>query len=137
MRFNFSRTLFILLMVLAVCKTAWATAEWQVLQNIRLDAKPVDVIVAADNRWIYLLNDRGRLLIYGTNGQLRDRIDVGPDIDRIKAGPREDLVFLISQTRSTVQLISVSVIESIDTSSAPFKGPADAPITVAVFSDFQ
>ncbi|GAB6906400.1 exported hypothetical protein [Desulfosarcina cetonica] len=137
MHFTIMKRLMFLFFMLFAGTTAWAKAEWQVLENIQLAAKPLDVIVAADNRWIYLLDDQGQLAIYGTNGQLRETIAVGRDVDQIKAGPREDLVFLLSRARQTVQLISVNVIEEFDTRTAPSKGPADAPITIAVFSDFQ
>lgn len=111
--------------------------EWHVLQTLQLSDAPLDMIVSADNRFIYLLNDKGQLLVYDANGRVRDTIDVGRDIDHIKAGPREDLLFLLSRSRGKVQLISISMIEDIDTENAPFRGPRDAPVTIAVFSDFQ
>lgn len=111
--------------------------EWQVLQTVRLTGTPLDMLVSPDNRWIYLLNDKGQLSIYDTNGRLKDAIDVGQDIDHIKAGPREDLLFLLSRSSGKVELISISMIEDIGTENAPYKGPRDAPITIAVFGDFQ
>jgi protein-disulfide isomerase len=111
--------------------------EWQVLQTLRLTAAPLDMIVSADNRWIYLLDDNGRLLIYDVNGQVKDSIDVGRDVDHIKVGPREDLVFLLSRVSNSVQLIRINMIEDISLENAPVQGPRDAPVTIAVFSDFQ
>jgi protein-disulfide isomerase len=111
--------------------------EWQVLQTLRLTAAPLDMIVSADNRWIYLLDDNGRLLIYDANGQVKDSIDVGRNVDHIKVGPREDLVFLLSRVSSSVQLIRINMIEDISLENAPVRGPRDAPVTIAVFSDFQ
>lgn len=115
----------------------WAKADWQVIHSLNLKTTPVDVVVSSDNRWIYLLDNQGQLLIYGFNGQLRDTINVGSDIDEIKAGPREDLLFLLSRSKSSLQLISINVIENINIERAPYEGPEQAPITVAVFSDFQ
>jgi hypothetical protein len=67
----------------------------------------------------------------------RDTIAVGDSVDTIKAGPREDILFLSSRKDSTVQLITLEFIQNIDVSQSPFKGQADAPIAIAVFSDFQ
>lgn len=44
---------------------------------------------------------------------------------------------LSSRTGSTVQLITLDFIQNINVTGSPFKGPADAPIAIAVFSDFQ
>lgn len=111
--------------------------EWRVLQTLQLSDALLDVIVSADNRFIYLLNDKGQLLVYDANGRVRDTIDVGRDVDRIKTGPSEGLLFLLSRASGKVQLVSISMIEDIDTENAPFLGPRDAPVTIAVFSDFQ
>lgn len=117
--------------------SVWAETDWQVLQTLKLDTKPMDILMAADNRWIYILDDQGRVLIYGTNGRLKDTIAVGRGVDEIKAGPRDDLLFLLNRNAGTIQLASVNVREAIDTQYAPIKGPVDAPVTIAVFSDFQ
>ena len=114
-----------------------AKTDWQVVQTLKLNTEPVDILMAANNRWIYILDDLGQINIYETNGRLKDTIDVGRDIDQIKAGPREDLLFLLSRTTGTIKLVSVSVFEEIDIRDAPVKGPVDAPVTIAVFSDFQ
>jgi glutaredoxin len=114
-----------------------AKTELQVLRTLRLSGPPLDMMVSTDNRWIYFLNDKGQLLIYDANGQVKDTIEVGRDIDHIQAGPREDLLFLLSRSTSSVKLISISMIEDINTENAPYQGPPDAPVTIAVFSDFQ
>jgi protein-disulfide isomerase len=130
--------LIVIVMVLGwVGSAAGEKTEWQVLQTLRLTAAPLDMIVSADNRWIYLLDDNGRLLIYDVNGQVKDSIDVGRDVDHIKVGPSEDLVFLLSRVSNSVQLIRINMIEDISLENAPVQGPRDAPVTIAVFSDFQ
>ena len=92
---------------------------------------------SVNGKWVFILTEQGQILIYASNGMLRDTIDVGDSIDSIKAGPREDILFLSSRTDSTFQLITLDFIHNIDVSDSPFKGPADATIAIAVFSDFQ
>jgi hypothetical protein len=114
-----------------------AKTDWQVRQKFQLDQAPIDMLVSSGNKWIYILTSDGQIVIYSARGQLKDTINVGPDIDQIKAGPREDMLFLLSRESKTVQVISVDFTEDITTRGSPAKGPADAPVTVAVFSDFQ
>jgi hypothetical protein len=114
-----------------------AKTDWQVRQKFQLDQAPIDMLVSSDNKWIYILTSDGQIVIYSARGKLKDTINVGPDIDQIKAGPREDMLFLLSSASKTVQVITIDFTEDISTRGSPAKGPADAPVTVAVFSDFQ
>ena len=129
----------ITIMVISICLTmpALAKTEFQVRQRFELDQVPVDMLVSSSNKWIYILTSQGQIVIYTARGQLRDTIDVGPDVDQIKAGPRDDVLFLLSRKSKSVQVITVDFTEEITTRGSPSKGPADAPVVIAVFSDFQ
>lgn len=137
MKRSFIGLIAIISVLLPLTTFSLAKTEWQVLKTLKLAAKPVDMLISTNNRWIYILNDQQQLLIYELNGRLKDTIDVGGNADQIKAGPRQDLLFLLSRESGTVQIISVNMIEEINVQGAPFKGPPDAPITITVFSDFQ
>ena len=125
---------FIVLTVFTPCQ---AEVEWTLHRTFKTQQPPRDVETSVNGKWVFILTERGEILIYASNGQLRDTIIVGESIDRIKAGPREDILFLSSRKDSTVQLITLDFIQKINVSESPFKGPADAPIAIAVFSDFQ
>ena len=114
-----------------------AKTDWQVRQKLQLEQAPVDMLVSSNNKWVYILTSDGQILIYATSGGLKDSILVGPDVDQIKAGPRDDMLFLLSRESKSVQIITIDFTEDIATRGSPVKGPADAPVTVAVFSDFQ
>jgi protein-disulfide isomerase len=126
-----------ILLLAALPLVSWADADWQVLQTIELKDRPLDMVVSDTNNQVYVLTDRGQILIYGSNGDLRATIDVGKGADRMQAGPREDILFLLNRKKSTIQMISISVSENIPIEGAPFKGLPDAPVTIVVFSDFQ
>ena len=130
---------FMVIIILSLCITmpALAKTEYQVRQKLQLKQAPIDLLVSSSNKWIYILSNEGQITIYTTRGQLRDTIDVGPDIDQIKAGPRDDMLFLLSRENKSVQVITIDFTEEITIQGSPIKGPADAPVTVAVFSDFQ
>ena len=114
-----------------------ATVEWDVRQTLKIEKRPRDAVVSVNGKWIYVLTDGGEILIYAPNGRLRDRISVGDSIDGIKAGPREDTLLLTSRKDSTIQIITLDFIYNINVEGSPFKGPADAPVVIATFNDFQ
>jgi hypothetical protein len=127
----------IMIACLGLTTPALAKTDWQVRQKLQLEQVPIDMLVTSNNKWIYILTSDGQIVIYSTRGQLKDTISVGPDIDQIESGPREDMLFLLSRESKSVQIITIDFTEEITTAGSPVKGPAEAPVTVAVFSDFQ
>ena len=114
-----------------------AEVEWNLHRTFKTQKTPLDVDISIDGRWVFVLAEHGEIFIYSSNGRLKDTIHVGDTIDEIKAGPREDILFLSSRKDSTVQLITLDFVQQIDITGSPFKGPADAPVAITVFSDFQ
>ena len=114
-----------------------ATVEWNILQTLKIEKKPRDVAMSVNGKWIYVLTDDGEVLIYSPTGNLLDRISVGKTIDGIKQGPREDILLLTSRKDATVKIIALDFIKTINVEGSPFKGPADAPVVMVVFNDFQ
>lgn len=129
--------LLMLMLVILWCAPSRATVEWDIQRTLKLKTLPRDVAVSSNGRWIYVLDNQGSILIYSPAGVLTDKIEIGKHVDQIKAGPREDLLVLMSRERQTVELLSIDFIRKINVSGAPFKGPANAPVVVAVFSEFQ
>lgn len=114
-----------------------ALVEWDIQRTLKLEEAPIDVAVSHNGRWIHILTDQRDILIYSADGKLNDIIPVGKSVDGIKVGPRENIFFLTSRKDKMVQVLVLEFIQNIDVSGSPFKGPADAPVVIAVFSDFQ
>ena len=93
--------------------------------------------ISRNGSWIFVLTDQGKILIYSSKGSLDSTIDIGNHVDQIKAGPVDELLIVKSSKNKTVQLLALDFVKTIDISGAPFKGPADAPVVIAVFSEFQ
>lgn len=127
--------------VLLICAglpaAAPAAVEGRVHQTLQLKQKPLDMVVSAQGNWIFVLTEAGRIEVYSPGGVLSGSVAVGADVDRIAAGPREDLLLLQSSRNQTIQILVLEFIRAIETEGSPFKGTADAPVTIAVFSDFQ
>ncbi len=111
--------------------------EWTIQKTLKMEKSPLDIAVSSNGKWIFVLIDQGSILIYSANGKLKDKLAVGNYVNGIEAGPREDILLLTSRKNKTVQVIALEFIHNIDISGSPFRGPVDAPVRIAVFSDFQ
>lgn len=117
--------------------SAHAVVEWNVEKTFKLEKPPLDVAVSSDGQWVFVLAEGGKLFIYSQDGTLRDSLAVGGQVDGVAAGPRDDMVFLSSRKNATIQTIILDYVFDINTAGVPFKGPANAPVTIVVFDDFQ
>ena len=111
--------------------------EWNVYKTMQLDETPIDVALTADGRRIFVLTEKGEVLIYSSTNKMEAKIDVGKHVDQIKLGPRGETLILRSGKNKTVELVTLDFIQKINISGSPFKGPQDAPVVIAVFDDFQ
>ncbi len=121
----------------AVFSPCFAVLEWSVLNQLKLDTPPIDIAVSLNDKWVFVLNDRGEVLVFSKEGSFKEKIIVGKHIDQIKVGPRENLLYLNSRRNKTVDIVEFDFIHNINAADSPWKGPADAPVVIAVFTDFE
>ena len=133
-RFVFLLTLSIILALFAPC---FAAVEWDIPKTLNLKRPPLDMAISRSGTWIFILMDQGEILVYSSNGNLDSKIKIGTHVDQIEAGPVDEILILKSRKDKTVQILTLDFIKTIDLSGSPFKGPADAPVAIAVFSEFQ
>lgn len=114
-----------------------AEVDQELLGTLELDRAPLDIAVSLSGNQVYVLDDQSRVLIFNTKGQLIDQLKVPAGTDQIRIGPRDDLLFLGSRNDKTVQVLRLTFSYEIDLTDVPFKGPANAPVAIVVFSDFQ
>jgi hypothetical protein len=118
-------------------QTAQADVEWKIIKDLDLKAKPLDIAPSADGRWLFILTP-GEVLIFSIpEGNITDRFPVDKDFDRIAPLPRPDLLTLTSSTKNALQVIRFEPIYKMNLTGLPFKGRQEAPVTIAVFSDYQ
>ena len=131
-----SVSIFILtpLLVMALLVYSHGEVKWDVLKTYKIQETPVDVAVSP--KWLFVLTDQGQVIIYSPDGQLMGKIPVGKTVDRIDTTLRDDMLFLSSSTDKTIKLLNLDFIQKIST-LGPFKGAVNAPLVIAVFSDFQ
>jgi len=114
-----------------------ADVEWKILKELDLKTTPLDIAPSVDGKWLFILTPGEILIFLISEGTISDRIPVDKDFDRIAPLRRPDLLSLTSSTKKTLQVIHFEAIYKLDLTGLPFKGPQEAPVTVAVFDDYQ
>ena len=113
------------------------SVELNLYKTLQLDKTPIDMAVSPDGSRIFVLSEKGEVVIYSAAGKIEAKIDVGQHVDQLKLGPRGDTLILKSGKNKTVEIVTIDFIQKINVSGSPFKVPEDAAVVVAVFDDFE
>lgn len=116
---------------------AAADIEWQAGPALKTATAPLDVATSADGSRTFVLIEGGKVQIYDQAGNNRDTIEVDPGMDRITSTGAGNLIIVSSHKNSVAQQIEISYRFPFDYTDAPFLGKAEAPVVLALFSDFQ
>jgi len=111
--------------------------EWQLQQSWPTSAKTIDMAHSLDGKFTFILNDQQQVQVFNKQGQLQGNIPVEKGVSAIDIAPRGEALYLVNTDKQTFSSIAVSFVVNVDITGSPFKGPADAPIVVSVFSDFE
>lgn len=116
--------------------------DLEISRTFKTAGEPLDIAATLDGRWTFVLAKGGKLHVFAENGSLLGTADVDPAMDRIAASGLEaanipEKIHLSGSKSKTIQTVSLSLALTIDTKGSPFLGPENAPVTLAVFSDFE
>ena len=116
---------------------ASAELEWTVRKQVPLTSAPLDNAVSADGQSLYILS-AGEILVYSlARNKTINTIPIEGEFDSITVSPKGNSLIVTSSAGKSLKIIDLEFIQNIDVSGLPLKGPADAPVTIAVFSDYQ
>jgi hypothetical protein len=122
---------------ISVPRPVHAKMEWTITKQINLDTPPLDAATSWDGKLIFVLVP-GEILVYSiSKDTVTDRIPVDKVFDRITRFEKNHVLVLTSSSAKTLEIVQLGLVHEIDLSGLPFMGPADAPVTIAVFSDYQ
>jgi hypothetical protein len=127
----------IFLMFLICPFSASAEVDWTVQRIINLEKRPVDTVVSIRGTYMYILTDDGIIHVYDSDGNSKGQIEAGKEVDQIATGPGDEQLILKSSRNKEVRTISVDFIQEINIKGSPYKGNADAPVVIVVFTDYQ
>jgi len=131
--------LFFLVMVifLAAAPISFAGVNMDVAHKLTLENPPLDVVSTPDGKFMFVLSEKGTISAFDQDGVLQNKIHVGKEVDRIRMDPQGSRLYVTSRSEKSVQVISLDFFVEINTADTPSKGPQNAPVVLAVFSDFQ
>jgi hypothetical protein len=122
---------------LAAAPVLAADFEWTVTKQLKLEASPLDVAPSADGQWLFILAP-GEILVYSVKeDKVVKHIPVDKAFDRVIHSAGDNTLILSSRSGQALEMIQLEPVYKIDVSGLPFKGPEHAPVTIAVFSDYQ
>ena len=114
-----------------------AELEWTFREQIPLTSAPLDNAVSTDGKLLYILS-AGKILVYSlTQNKTINTIPIESEYDNIAVSPQGNSLIVTSSAGKSLKIIDLEFSYNIDISGLPLKGPADAPVTIAVFSDYQ
>ncbi len=107
------------------------------LQTMTTEEPPLDVVIPANGRYIFILTQGGRVNVLGPDGRSLGKIIVAATVEGIEASPDGSILFLRDRQSKNIQIVAVEYLAEINTTNAPFLGKPGAPVVVTVFSDFE
>ncbi len=111
--------------------------QWQVENSWELPGKPIDLVYSLDGQRVFILTDQQQVLVYAADGNLLGKIAVKKGVSSIDIAPRGERLYLLNDKDNSFTDLSVDFVVDIDIKGSPFLGKVDAPVTIAVFTDFQ
>jgi predicted DsbA family dithiol-disulfide isomerase len=124
-------------LTLACATAALAGVETKLLKSFAIEGVPLSVVMTYDGQSLYVLTDKNEVLIYGSEGGLRDRLKLDEPTDSLLVSPRGDALILGSKEKKSVRIMALDFIRNIPTAGSAFRGPENAPVSVVLFTDFQ
>ena len=118
---------------------ALAKTEWKLEPVVELDEKPIDTALTADGKKAYVLTKKNILIYDLQKSQIIDAIPLEKKYNSISVAPKGDVLVLTrgSIFEKTISKITLYQTFDIPIGTSPIIGPADARVTLTVFSDFQ
>ena len=110
---------------------------WKVVREFQLANPPVDIAHSLDGRYAFVLTAENEVEVYDAAGTLQGTIPVDKGVTSIALDPRGQYLHMSDREKKKFYTLAVDVIANITTDDAPTKGNKDAPVTIAIFSDFQ
>ena len=129
--------LFIIISWILVPQFSYAEIDTTLIKQTNLDVQPLDIAASVDGKMIYVLA-QGEILVYSIDeGKVSNRITIDKDFDKLTYADKNNVLILTSSSSKKLKIIQVDFIYDIALDGLPFKGPANAAVTIAVFDDYQ
>jgi len=124
-----------LLLTLFQAMPGMAAMQVEGVQAQRLPKAALDVAATLDGARVYVLLKGGEVQVLAPSGELLGRFSVAAEAEQLAVSPEGDRLYLTSGQE--LQIVELATLHDLPVLNSPVRGPADAPVTLTVFSDFQ
>jgi protein-disulfide isomerase len=111
--------------------------EWKVQSSWKVEGKPLDMVHSLDHKLVFILSTEKNVLVYDNKGVLQGKIPVGENVTAIDIAPQGESLYLIDAEAKSFTSVALSYVVDIDTTGGYFLGNPEAPVTIALFTDFE
>lgn len=129
---------FILLVSLLLLSTnAYAALEWQLDKPLELQQAPLASVSSSDGQRLYVLGAEGAIEVFTADGKRETVIELPFKAESLAISADGRRLFLREADKKELQVLKLQERYTIPQGNSPFMGPAEAAVSVVVFSDFQ
>ena len=126
----------VLIALMLIPAAVFGAFEAKSVLNTTVEMPVLDTATGPDDNLVFLLTQKAVLIYSVSDQKVLDRIPLNETYDHLAVLDDERLVVTDSAS-SRVNVISFNQVFEIDLTDRAFKGPADAPVTLVVFDDYQ
>ena len=137
MKLKTAAVIAVFLLIPVLQSAGLAEVDLDILKTLKINATPLDVAFANNHNYIYVLTDKGQILVFDPAGRQLDQMEVGTEFDQMRVVPGSDVLFLTSRKNKLVQIVQLGFVQQVNTAGSPFMGSENAPVVIAVFSEFE
>jgi DNA-binding beta-propeller fold protein YncE len=112
-----------------------AEIDFRPVRTTDMKETVLDVAITANGQRTYVLLAEGKVSVQDARGLSLGTLQVGKGARAISTSPDGSLLYVADGQQ--LQTIAVELVQELDLAGSPFRGPEDAPVTIAVFNDFQ
>jgi protein-disulfide isomerase len=127
----------LLLAALLVAGPAFAELQHELVKRQPLDKTPLVVAQSVSDGRLFVLLEGGVVQIFSPEGQPQERFEVDAAVTTLEVSPDGQRLYLGNGQRNELQIIDLSIVHDLPVGNSAVKGPANAPVTITVFDDFQ
>jgi protein-disulfide isomerase len=104
-------------------------------QALRLPKAALDVAVTLDGSKVFVLLKGGEVQLLAPSGEMLERFSVAAEAEQLTVSPEGDRLYLT--VGQELRIVEIATLHELPVLNSPSRGPADAPVTMTIFSDFQ